>query len=104
MRFMISVPISPNLAELLTPESWGRSYFRVEAMNQELVGFFQFKPQGDVIDIGLVTPRLNRQGAWVAVCGGWIGLCAASLHAATISFGGAAFNHGARRVYERAGF
>ena len=52
-----------DLAELLTPETWGSSYFSVAAMNQDLVGFFQFEPQGDVLNIGLgLRPDLPARG------------------------------------------
>jgi ribosomal-protein-alanine N-acetyltransferase len=52
-----------DLAELLTPTGWGESYFSVDNAHQQFVAFFQFKPQGDSVDVGLgLHPVLTGTG------------------------------------------
>ena len=94
-----------DLAELLTPESWGRSYFSVEAMNQDLVGFFQFEQQGDVIDIGLgLRPDLTGKGHGLPFVVTGLAFAQRRFTPRQFRLAVAVFNHRARRVYERAGF
>lgn len=94
-----------DLAELLTPETWGSSYFRVEGINQELVGFFQFEPQGDVLDIGLgLRPDLTGKGHGLSFVVAGLAFAQRRFTPRQFRLAVAAFNHRARRVYERAGF
>jgi len=94
-----------DLAELLTPETWGRSYFSVDDMNQELVGFFQFKQQGDVIDIGLgLRPDLTGKGYGLSFVVAGLNFAQRRFTPRQFRLAVAAFNRRALRVYACAGF
>lgn len=94
-----------DLAELLTPETWGSSYFSVEGMKQELVGFFQFEQQGDVIDIGLgLRPDLTGKGHGLPFVIAGLAFAQRRFTPRQFRLAVAAFNRRAQRVYERAGF
>ena len=56
-----------DLAELLAPSGWGLNYFSVDDVNSQFVGFFQFKPQGDSVEMGLgLHPDLTGSGLGLA--------------------------------------
>ncbi len=93
------------MAELLDPTGWGQSYFSVDDRHQQLVGFFQFKPQGDIVEVGLgLRPDLTGQGMGLAFV--QTGLAFAQMRFAPQQFrlAVATFNLRAMRVYARAGF
>lgn len=52
-----------DLAELLNPRSWPEIYYAVVKEQGELVGFFSFKRDGDIVDLGLgLRPDLTGRG------------------------------------------
>ncbi|MDF2627929.1 MAG: acetyltransferase, partial [Symbiobacteriaceae bacterium] len=52
-----------DLAELLDPGNWVHLYRSVLDEQEELVGFFCFQPDGDVVEIGLgLRPDLTGRG------------------------------------------
>ncbi len=52
-----------DLAKLLDPRSWTETYYAVVNEPGELVGFFAFKRDGDVVDLGLgLRPDLTGRG------------------------------------------
>ena len=83
----------------------GDQYFAALTPSGELVGFLQFKPADDAVEIGLgLRPDLTGRGL-----GGEFlaqGLAFAKQHYGVnrITLAVAAFNQRAIRVYERAGF
>ncbi len=50
-----------DLAELLDPAGWGKQYFSVDGTDELLVGMFEFKAEGDSVEIGLGL-RPDRTG------------------------------------------
>jgi ribosomal-protein-alanine N-acetyltransferase len=52
-----------DLAELLDPRSWTETYYAVVDEPGELVGFFAFKRDGDIVDLVLgLRPDLTGRG------------------------------------------
>lgn len=94
-----------DLAELLDPELRGDRYFSAHDESGELIGFFSFRPEGDVVGVGLgLRPDLTGRGLGL----GYVeaGLVYAQERYAPLRFrlSVAAFNARAISVYERAGF
>ncbi len=93
-----------DLAELLDPAGWGRRYFAVDA-DGRLAGFFAFKVQGEVADIGLgLRPDLTGKGHGAAFVEAGLRFAASRFGARGFTLAVAAFNRRAITVYERAGF
>ena len=93
-----------DLAELLDPSEWGRRYFAADAGGR-LAGFFVFKVQDAVVDIGLgLRPDLTGQGHGRAFLEAGLRFAAARFGARRYTLAVAAFNQRAITVYERAGF
>ena len=94
-----------DLADLLNPQSWQETYHSVLDEHNELIGFFTFKLDEGIIEIGLgLRPDLTGQGiglefvqAGLACAKNTFSLTAFRLKVAT-------FNQRAIRVYEKAGF
>ena len=93
-----------DLAELQDPGEWGRRYFAVDA-DGRLAGFFVFKVQDDVADLGLgLRPDLTGQGLGIAFLETGMRYAAEQFGAQHFTLAVAAFNRRAITVYERAGF
>ena len=94
-----------DLAELLDPVQRDGRYFAVLDDPGGLVGFFVFKQEGDVVEVGLgLRPDLTGRGLGLPFL--LAGLEFARGRYAPIRFrlAVAAFNQRAIRVYESAGF
>ena len=93
-----------DLAELLDPDGWGRRYFAVDSDN-ELVGLFVFKVDGDMVEIGLgLRPDLTGQGLGASFLRAGMDFAARTFGVTEFTLAVAEFNERAVRVYERAGF
>jgi ribosomal-protein-alanine N-acetyltransferase len=93
-----------DLAELLDPSQWGRRYFAAD-QGGELTGFFVFKVEHDVMEIGLgLRPDLTGKGLGRGFVQAGIDYAATHFGATDLALAVAAFNHRAITVYERAGF
>lgn len=94
-----------DLAELLTPAGWGLNYFSVDNADHQLVGFFQFEPQNDVVEVGLgLHPDLTGSGMGLAFVLAGLAFAQARFAPRQFRLAVATFNKRAIRVYERAGF
>jgi ribosomal-protein-alanine N-acetyltransferase len=94
-----------DLAELLDPMRRAESYFSAHKSSADLIGFFSFRPDGDVVDVGLGL-RPDRTGWGLGQSFLEAGLAFASERFAPRRFTlkVAAFNARAIKVYERTGF
>ena len=94
-----------DLAELLDPRSWIKTYYAVVDEPGELVGFFAFKRVGDVVDVGLgLRPDLTGSGIGLPLLLAGLNFASATFSPTTFRLAVATFNTRAIRVYERAGF
>ena len=94
-----------DLAELLDPGEWGRRYFAVDGADDQLVGFFVFKVDGDVAEIGLgLRPDLTSRGLGLSFVETAARYAVDSFAVTELVLAVAAFNRRALTVYERAGF
>jgi [ribosomal protein S18]-alanine N-acetyltransferase len=94
-----------DLAELLDPAGWGVQYFAVDGPDASLVGFFQFKPDGDAMEIGLgLRPDLTGRGSGLSFVEVGVGFAACHFGVSSVSLAVAAFNQRAIKIYRRARF
>jgi ribosomal-protein-alanine N-acetyltransferase len=94
-----------DLAELLDPVQRGEGYFSARDFAGELIGFFQFRREGDVVGVGLgLRPDFTGRGLGQSFLEA--GLVFARNRFAPRSFrlSVATFNKRAIAVYERGGF
>ena len=94
-----------DLAELLDPRSWQESYYSVFNEENELVGLFVFKPDGQSVEVGLgLRPDLTGKGLGQAFLTAGLTFGQGHLSVREWSLSVATFNTRAIRVYERVGF
>lgn len=94
-----------DLAEILNPQSWPGRYYTVFDEQDMLIGFFQFEPSVDAVDIGLALhPKLTGQGLGVAFVEAGLDFARQQFAPQRFTLCVATFNHRAIRVYERVGF
>jgi ribosomal-protein-alanine N-acetyltransferase len=94
-----------DLAELLDPGNWGQVLFSVYGQAQDLVGYFEFVPDGDTIALGLgMRPDCTGRGLGAAFVRAGLDFAQARFAPRRFRLGVAAFNQRAIRVYERLGF
>ena len=94
-----------DLAELLDPVRRGEGYFSARDSAGKVIGFLGFRPEGDVVGVGLgLRPDLTGRGlgqsfleAGLAFAREWFAPRSFRLSVAT-------FNERAIAVYERSGF
>jgi ribosomal-protein-alanine N-acetyltransferase len=93
-----------DMAELLDPSEWGKRYFAADA-DGSLAGFFVFKHDGDVVEVGLgLRPDLTGRGLGAGFLDAGLAYAGERYGAARTALAVAAFNARAIAVYERAGF
>lgn len=98
-----------DLAEFLDPAGWPGTYFAVGDEDGdeagELVGFFEFRGEGDEVTIGLgLRPDLTGKGLGLAFTEAAIGFAAERWAPRVFRLEVASWNERAIRVYERVGF
>ena len=94
-----------DLAELLDPTGWGKTYFATTDEFGDLIGFWQVQTQGETAEIGLgLRPDLTGRGLGLSFVQAGLAFTSARWPAEQFSLAIAAFNQRAIRVYERAGF
>jgi len=94
-----------DLAELLDPRNWTETYYAVVNEPGELVGFFAFKRDGDVVEVGLgLRPDLTGRGIGLPFLLAGLDFARAIFSPTTFRLAVATFNTRAIRDYERAGF
>jgi ribosomal-protein-alanine N-acetyltransferase len=94
-----------DLAELLDPVQREGRYFAVLGNPGDLVGFFMFKHEGDIVEVGLgLRPDLTGRGLGLSFMLAGLEFARERYAPAWFRLAVAAFNLRAIRVYERAGF
>jgi [ribosomal protein S18]-alanine N-acetyltransferase len=94
-----------DLRLLLDPESRDGRNFGVWHDDDTLVGFFEFKPRGADLEIGLgLRPDLTGRGLGVEFVEAALAFGRERFGPETFRLAVATFNRRAIRVYERAGF
>jgi [ribosomal protein S18]-alanine N-acetyltransferase len=94
-----------DLALLLDPEARRGRYFAAFGDTAALVGFFEFKPEGDELEIGLgLRPDLTGRGLGLSFLEQGLAFARDRFEPVRFRLSVAAFNERAIRVYERAGF
>ena len=94
-----------DLAELLDPEQRSDRYFAARDSAGELIGFYQLKHEGDVLDIGLgLRPDLTDRGLGLQFMETGLAFAEERFAPSRFTLSVAAFNRRAIVVYERAGF
>ena len=94
-----------DLAELLDPAGWGEQYFAVDSREGELVGFFEFKSDGESVEIGLgLRPDLTGLGDGRAFVDASVEFATRRFGSKQLNLAVAEFNERAITVYQRAGF
>jgi ribosomal-protein-alanine N-acetyltransferase len=94
-----------DLAELLDPSEWGRRYFAADLDGEGLAGYFVFKVEGGLVEIGLgLRPDLTGRGLGAEYLDAGLRYAVGTFGAQRFALGVAAFNARAIAVYERAGF
>ena len=94
-----------DLAELLDPRSWQESYYSVFNEENELVGLFVFKPDGQTVEVGLgLRPDLTGKGLGRAFLTAGLTFGQAHFSVRMWSLSVATFNTRAIRLYEQVGF
>jgi ribosomal-protein-alanine N-acetyltransferase len=94
------------LRELLEPARRGEAYWAVREDADELVGYFDFKPQGEgTLEIGLgLRPDLTGRGLGASFLLAGLEFARARFAPERFTLAVATFNERAITVYERAGF
>lgn len=94
-----------DLAELLDPHSWQESYYSVFNEEDELVGLFQFKPDGQTVEVRLgLRPDLTGKGLGRAFLTAGLIFGQEHFSVEMWSLSVATFNTRAIRLYEQVGF
>jgi ribosomal-protein-alanine N-acetyltransferase len=94
-----------DLAELLDPTRWPDAYFSVMGIHDELIGFFQFTPRDECLEIGLgLRPDATGKGLGLDFVLAGLEFARQRFAPRSFSLDVATFNARAIRVYERAGF
>src|SRR5688572_17673230 len=94
-----------DLALLLDADTRRGRYFAAFGENAALVGFFEFKTDGDEVVIGLgLRPDLTGRGLGLAFVEAGLDFARERFEPTGFRLSVAAFNERAIRVYERAGF
>jgi ribosomal-protein-alanine N-acetyltransferase len=94
-----------DLEELLDPGSWTEKYHAVVDERGELVGFFCFEKEDQVVIIGLgLRPDCTGQGWGQAFVEAGLEYARQTFAPASFRLGVVTFNERAIRVYEKVGF
>jgi [ribosomal protein S18]-alanine N-acetyltransferase len=94
-----------DLAELLDPQTWQEPNYSVFNEENELVGFFDFKPDGQTVEVGLgLRPDLTGRGLGRAFITAGLTFGQELFSVEVWSLRVATFNTRAIRLYEHAGF
>lgn len=96
-----------DLAELLDPQSWQESYYAVLNEENDLAGFFVFKPDpsGHTVEVGLgLRPDLTGKGLGRAFVNAGLLFGQEHFSVEMWSLSVATFNTRAIRLYEQVGF
>jgi len=94
-----------DLEELVDPSSWNDYYYAVTDDLGDLVGFFSFDREKDVVVIGLgLKPELTGKGWGQAFFEAGLAFAREKYHPVTFMLSVASFNQRAINVYRRAGF
>jgi [ribosomal protein S18]-alanine N-acetyltransferase len=94
-----------DLREFLDAASWPETYFAALDERGDLVGFFSFKKEAYVLEIGLgLRPDLTGQGIGLAFVQAGLAFARERFAHRSFRLRVATFNQRAIRVYERAGF
>jgi [ribosomal protein S18]-alanine N-acetyltransferase len=94
-----------DLQELLDPHNWKEKYFAVMGETSELVGFFSFENDGEVVDIGLgLRPDCTGLGWGQEFVEAGLEFARQKFNPSAFRLIVAAFNQRAIRVYEHVGF
>jgi ribosomal-protein-alanine N-acetyltransferase len=94
-----------DLAELLDPAQRGDNYFSARDSSGELVGFFSFRAEGDVVGLGLgLRPDLTGRGLGRSFLEAGMTFATRHLSPGVFRLSVAGFNLRAIKVYEHAGF
>ncbi|MFL6070055.1 MAG: GNAT family N-acetyltransferase [Actinomycetes bacterium] len=94
-----------DLAELLDPAGWGRQFFAVDGRDGARVGFFEFKADGESLEIGLgLRPDLTGGGLGLAFVEAGVQFAEEQFGTRSLTLAVAEFNQRAVTVYRRAGF
>jgi ribosomal-protein-alanine N-acetyltransferase len=91
-----------DLEELLNPRKRGDAYYSAFDERGELVGFFQFKVEGESVEIGLgLRPDLTGKGLGPAYVLTGLGFARRAYAPETFRLAVATFNRRAIRAYEK---
>jgi [ribosomal protein S18]-alanine N-acetyltransferase len=94
-----------DLAQFLNQETWQKPYYSVFNEENELVGFFTFKQDGQTVEIGLgLRPDLTGKGLGLAFINAGLAFGQEHFSVGGWSLSVATFNTRAIRLYEYAGF
>ena len=94
-----------DLEELLDPRSWNDQYYAVTDDQGDLVGFFCFEREEEVVVIGLgLRPDLTGRGWGQAFFEAGLEFAREKYQPASFVLSVATFNQRAINVYRRAGF
>jgi len=94
-----------DLEELLDPHSWTGKYYAVVNECGELVGFFSFEKEKEVVVIGLgLRPDCTGEGLGQAFVEAGLEYAKHKFDPSTFRLSVATFNQRAIRVYEKVGF
>jgi [ribosomal protein S18]-alanine N-acetyltransferase len=94
-----------DLAEFLDPRTWQEPNYSVFNEVGELVGFFNFRPDGQTVEIGLgLRPDLTGKGLGRAFITAGLAFGHEHFPIGIWSLSVATFNTRAIRLYEHAGF
>ena len=94
-----------DLEEWLDPRSWQDSYFAVIGDQGDLIGFFCFEQEKEVVVIGLgLRPDLTGKGWGQAFLEAGLEFAREKYRPATFELSVATFNQRAIHVYRKAGF
>jgi ribosomal-protein-alanine N-acetyltransferase len=103
--FYDAVADPDDLAELLDPEQREGRYFAVLSDPADFAGFFMFKQEEDIVEVGLgLRPDLTGCGLGLSFLLAGLAFARERYAPAQFRLAVATFNQRAIRVYERAGF